>query len=143
MTRPASCGHDNLSRALNEGTTLVPRFFLSLATLFQAAGYLTHSPSWLGAKVYVGLNAVVPLHYWGAVYALAGVLGLWRCLAPTARPGLAWITNILVMLVWSTGLVTRLMIGPKTVLSVYTAVTLMALWCLLRTEATLRDTRSA
>lgn len=134
---------DGIRRALNEGTTLTTRFFLSIAGLLQGAGYLLKAPSWLSAPVYQSYNAVVPIEAWGVAFMTVGALGMWRVLSPRARPGAAWAVNILVALVWNVGLAARLLLGTSSLLSMYTAVALMAFWCLLRTEATTRDTRTA
>lgn len=134
---------DCLRRAFREGTTLPTRLFLSVAGILQGAGYLVRAPNWLSAPVYQTYNAIFTIDMWGAVYLTAGGLGLWRVFSPRSRPGFAWAVNLFVCLVWTTGLAARLLMGGTSLLSIYSAVTMMAFWCLLRTEATVRDTNTA
>jgi hypothetical protein len=134
---------DNLRRAMTEGTTLTTRFFLSLAAVFQGLGYFFSATGWWSSPIYQWFNSFVPLPVWGALYLGVGMLGLWRAGARWSRPKLAWAINIITMLVWSSGLLQRLWLGPESLFSAHSALTLMALWCLLRTEATDRDSRTA
>ena len=133
----------DLRLALNEGTTMPTRFFLALAATLQGAGYLLKSPGWLSHPVYDGLNAVVDIRWWGVAYIVAGLAMLWRAISPVSRPYVAWTINIYAALIWSTGMFTRMMIGPESILATYTALTIAMWWLLLRTEATPRDTRVA
>lgn len=133
----------DLRVALNEGTTMPTRYFVSVAAMLEGGGYMLKSPGWLSHPVYDGLNAVVDIRWWGVAYMLAGLGMFWRVVSPASRPLTAWAVNIYAALIWSTGMCTRMMIGAESVLSTYTALTIAVWWLLLRTEATSRDTRVA
>lgn len=134
---------DDLRRALNEGTTLTVRAILSLCALAQSAAHFLGAPSFMNSPAYSAMNAVIPVTYWGCAFGTIGILGWWRVWSNESKPLAAWVTNILTLLVWSLGLVARLKMGTLSLVSVYTVITLAAFWCLLRTEATDRDTRTA
>lgn len=134
---------EDLRYALNSGTTLTMRALLSFAATLQGLGYLAEAPNWLSAAAYADLNELIPFPVWGAAYLTVGVAGMWRVLSKNSRPGLAWAVNIATSLVWTSGLIVRLLLGPSSLLSLYTAIAIAAFWCLLRTEATERDTRTA
>jgi len=134
---------DNVRRALNEGTTLTMRMFLALCALAQGGAHLFGAPTFLNSPAFQAMNSVIPVHWWGWAFMAIGILGTWRVCSWTSRPLWAWGVNIATMLVWSIGLIARLQLGPMSLLSIYTVVVLAAFWCLLRTEATERDTRTA
>lgn len=144
-THPAdSCkAGDDLAYALKYGTTLVPRLFLSFAALFHGAALLISGPGWWRAAEYAFVFKIVPELHWGLAFLLAGLLGCWRLISPRSRPVYAYIVNAYVLGVWNATLIARLFVGWDSLLSTYTAFSALAFWCLIRTEATPRDTRTA
>lgn len=129
--------------ALNFGDTTMTRMWLSVAALLQALGYAMGGPGGYANILYTGLKLLVPLWAWALAYTVIGVAGMWRVLDPIPNPRCAWIVNVATLFVWMMGLIVRLKMAPVMILTTYGVVTMMALWCLLRTEATLRDTASA
>lgn len=143
MTTRRCPRHENLRFALNAGNNLMSRFWLSLASLLTGAGVFLGAKSWLYAPSYIALADLFPPQVWGALLLSVGSLGLWRVLSPASRPWAAWSVNIYMAFVWTAATVARLHAGPESLASVHTVFALMALWCLTRTEATYRDTRTA
>ncbi len=135
--------HENLRFALNAGNNLMSRFWLSLASLLTGTGVFVGAKSWLHAPSYLALAELFPPPVWGVLFLLAGVTGLWRVLSLASRPWAAWAVNIYMAFIWTVATVARLHAGPESLASVHTVCALMALWCLTRTEATHRDTRTA
>ncbi len=135
---------DTLRTALNVGQTLSTRFWLSLAALAQGGAFMLQSPSWLSHPSFAALNEILPLFYWGSAFVGIGLLGMWRVLSPKPRPRVAWAVNTLMTNLWSVTVMIRFFgTGPISLCSIYTVCALMAMWCLVRTEATHRDTQSA
>lgn len=135
---------DTLRTALNQGQTLSTRFWLSLAAMAQGGAFLFQNPLWLSHPSFVSLNEIFPLPYWGSAFFVIGLLGLWRVLSNKSRPNVAWVVNLLMTNLWSSAVVVRYIgTGPLSLCSVYSVCALMAAWCLIRTEATHRDTQSA
>lgn len=131
---------NNLRRALNYGPTVAVRFFVAFAALLQALRFLLAHAGWLTPPDGT-LASRYPLSVWGAAFATAGALGLWRTISHSPNPRWGWVANTATTLVWTAGLAARARIDPSTLMSAYTVIALMAVWCLLRTEATPLDTR--
>lgn len=135
---------DDIRTALNVGTTLTSRMWLSAAGLLQGLGFLLQSPSWLSHAAFQSLNSVLPLWVWGASFCIVGSLGMWRVFSNKSRPMWAWLVNFLTVNVWSLAVAVRYYgTGPVSFCSLYTVFTLVAFWVMLRTEATKRDTETA
>ena len=134
---------NELRMSLNYGSTMSLRFFLALAALMQSAGYVFGASAWSGHPLHSAAVEIFPVVVWGIAYGVVGALGMWRVLDPRSHPRCAWFVNTLTCFVWMTGLVARARIGPETLLSTYSVVALISVVCLLRTEATHRDTRLA
>lgn len=134
---------DDIHFALNSGNTLTTRFWLSLGGLLSGLGIFAGSASWLTGPAYAALAELFPPVIWGSMFTLVGAAGLWRTLSPKSKPWCAWVVNASTAFVWSAVVVARLGGGVSTLGSLHTMMALMALWCLTRTEATARDTRTA
>ena len=135
---------DNWRTALNVGTTLTTRFWLSLAALLHGAGFLLQQTSWLSHPSYKALLTVVSYNYWGAAFIFVGFVGMWRVISPKSKPYCAWAVNSITCLLWMFQMGIRVWgIGYMSVLSVHMVLLIMAAWCLVRTEATLRDRETA
>lgn len=134
---------DDITYAMAHGTTMSFRLFLCMASLLQASAYFLQAPGWWSAPVFVAMNQLVPLHWWGGLYLIAGLLGAWRVLSPSSRPLIAYAVNAYVLSIWSAGWIVRLALGWTSLFSLYTVVVVFAFWVLVRTEATHRDTRTA
>lgn len=132
-----------LRYALNYGETTSTRVWLSIAALLQALGYAMGGPGGYAYVLYTGMKLLVPLWAWCLAYLIIGIAGMWRALDPKPNPRCAWIVNVATLFVWMMGLIVRLKMAPVMILTTYGVVTVMSLWCLLRTEATFRDTASA
>lgn len=131
---------NNLRRALNYGPTTAVRFFVAFAALLQSARFLLGSPDWLATQE--ELHSVFPVPFWGFAFFIVGALAIWRTTTHRPSPNWGWSVNVLMCLVWMAGMIVRTKIDVTTLLSAYTVITLMAAWCLLRTEATPNDTRT-
>lgn len=123
---------NNLRRALNYGPTAAARFFVGLASTLQALRLFLGHVNWVSPEI---------AHFWGVCYALVAILLFWRLIDDHPNPMCGWVANIFVCLVWLAGLVLRAKLDASSLLTPYSTVTLMAVWCLLRTEATPLDTR--
>lgn len=138
---------DDIRSALNVGTTLTTRFWLAMAMTLHGAGFFFNQGSWLMSPSFQAMNKVIPLETWGTFYLTAGALGMWRALSPRSLPLMGWIVNSLIFSVWLTTMMVRTWNGGNvnvySLLSFYTAFLMMAGWCLIRTEATYRDTETA
>lgn len=136
--------NDDIRKAINVGTTLTTRLWLSMAGLLQGSAFLLQSPSWLSHPSFNALNAALPIQVWGVSFVSVGVLGLWRALSSTGRPKWAWLINVITCNVWACAVCVRFYgTGPTSLLSLYTVFALIALWVLVRTESTTRDTETA
>lgn len=141
---PNSCkAGDDVAYALKFGTTLVARLFLAFAALLHGAALLTDGPGWWRSPDYAFVFLIVPELHWGGAFVAAGLLGCWRLISPRSRPIFAYAVNAYVLGVWNATLIARLFVSWDTLLSTYTAFSALAFWCLIRTEATPRDTRTA
>lgn len=124
---------NDLRRALNYGPTAAARFFLALTASLQAVHIYIGHVMWVD----VPLSAL-----WGMLFTTAAIFAFWRLIDPRPNPVFGWLTNTLMCLVWSAGVVLRAKVDPATLLTPYTTMALIALWVLLRTEATSLDTRA-
>lgn len=138
---------DDIRAALNIGTTLTTRFWLALILLLYGAGFFVNQASFLVSPAFRALNDSVTLEWWGLVYGTAGALGMWRVVARSSKPVCAWLVNgaifflclgTVMLRIWNGG-----NISTPSLLSTHTGLMLMAGWCLVRTEATPRDTETA
>lgn len=135
---------DSWRLALNVGTTLTTRIWISAASVLHGLGFFLKQESWLDHPSYQALLKVVPYGYWGMAFIIAGVLGFWRVFSPGSKPICAWIINGYVVTLWSFQMGVGLWgIGSLSVLSTHTILLIMAAWCFVRTEATNRDTETA
>lgn len=135
---------DDFRAALNVGTTLTTRVWLGLAMMLYGFGFFLNQENWLLSPSFKALNNVIPLQYWGVAYILAGLLGLWRTMSAKSHPLCGWFVNTYIFVVWFVSCIVRFWgIGPFSLLSLHTAFLFMAAWCLVRTEATVRDTETA
>ena len=127
---------DDIRQALNFGTTLTTRLWLSLFSLAAAAQILTQTQP-MKAKLLVWS---VPDYGWASALGAAGVLMLWRTISPKSRPAWGWVSNGLMTSVWGLVMWSKVMgDGPEALLGYYTFVWLMAAWVFIRTGATRRD----
>ncbi|ATS92345.1 hypothetical protein DLP05_030 [Stenotrophomonas phage vB_SmaS_DLP_5] len=135
---------DDFASALKKGTTLPTRFWLSLSMMLYSAGFFLNQGTWLLSPTFQQMTQLAKVEYWGALYGVAGVLGMWRAISPVSRPFWAWVVNTLIFLVWVLSEIVRVWgLGWESLFSTHTGFLLMAGWCLLRTEATERDTETA
>lgn len=123
--------YNDLRRALNYGPTVAVRFFIVLASGFQALRM------WIGAVEWAEPPVTT---LWGLAYFTVAFFGLWRLVDTRPRPLCGWVTNSLACAVWGAGLVACAMLDLSLALTPYSTVVIMAMWCLLRTEATSNDT---
>lgn len=140
---PHTTKSEDIRFALNSGNNLLTRFWLSLGSLLSGVGLFAGSGSWLVGPAYAALAQLFPPVIWATMFTTVGVLGIWRVLSPRSLPWCAWAVNVATVFVWTSVVVARLGGGASTLGSLHTMMALMALWCLARTEATARDTRTA
>lgn len=138
---------DDIRIALNYGTTLTTRFWLSLIMIAYGGGFYLNEASWLASPSFADLTAVVTLRWWAIGFLITGSLGMWRVWAPTPLPLCAWVINTAVFAIWFSVVLLRIWDGGRwnysSLASTYSILTLAAAWCLIRTEATYRDTETA
>lgn len=134
---------EDIRFVLNQGNNLMTRFWLSLGSLLSGLGIFAGSGSWLTGPAYAALAQLFPPFIWATMFTTVGALGFWRVLSPTSKPWCAWTTNVATAFVWTAVVAARLSGGASTLGSLHTLMAMMALWCLARTEATARDTRTA
>jgi len=131
--------------AISSGTTLKIRFALSLMSILTGMqilmGIFGHALPWVERwAMFATLSAPV----WSAVLLASGGLMLWRTLSTESRPCLAWFSNVLALVTWFMICVSYVAAaGWRGLVSTYSVVLLMAIFCVLRTEATRRDTETA
>lgn len=129
-------GGDDIRQALNFGTTLTTRLWLSLFSLGAAAQVILQSEA-MQAKFFLW---EVPSYGWASALLVAGVLMLWRVVSPKSRPVWGWLSNGLTTTVWGFVMWSKMVEdGPQGLLGYYTFVWLMAAWVFIRTGATRRD----
>lgn len=124
---------NDLRRALNYGPTAAARFFLALGAALQALRFCITSVDWAAPDL-----AVV----WASSFAVAAFFAFWRLVDPRPNPFCGWATNSFMCLVWFAGVVVRATFDITTLLTPFTVLALVAVWVLLRTEATPLDTRA-
>lgn len=130
--------------ALNIGNTITTRLWVSLFSLMLALQLALDQPSLFSHVSIKMFFLYVPSTWWAAALAIAGFSMLWRVFARVPRPWAAWASNGFTVGVWGSILMIRVSaIGPNAVTSSSTVVLIMAMWCLLRTEATERDVETA
>lgn len=133
-----------LGDALSVGTTLTTRLWVSLFSIVLSAQIALQQPSMFS---HVGLQTffvVVPAEAWATGLAVSGFLMLWRAVARSPKPWVAWLSNGLSFGLWSSIVLVRfVLIGAPSFASSSTVVALMSAWLLLRTEATARDQETA
>lgn len=135
---------DNLRTALNIGNTLSTRFWLALMSVIYGAGFILDAPSWMSHPSFDHLNDVLPTWAWGVGLIAVGSLCMWRAVSMVSRPWYSWMTNFLMVSIWCTMTIVRWYgMGSISLLSTNTVVLIMAVWCLMRTEATYRDKATA
>lgn len=126
--------------ALNAGTTLTTRFWISLFSICLGL-QLVFSPASPG---YVALFITVPIVYWSIALISSGTMMMWRVLAGKPRPVIAWISNSFTCFVWTMVVLSKFFaLGAGSLVSSSTVIMLMSAWVLLRTEATHRDGETA
>lgn len=126
--------------ALNAGTTLTTRFWVSLFSLSLGLQLLFANPS----PGYLALFLTVPIPYWSGALISSGALMMWRVLAGKPRPVVAWFSNSFTCWVWTMVVVSRFFaLGGESLVSSPTVIMIMSAWVLLRTEATHRDGETA
>ena len=134
---------EDIRFVLNQGNNLMTRFWLSLGSLLSGLGIFAGSASWLTGPAYAALAQLFPPFIWATMFTAVGALGFWRVLSSDSKPWCAWAVNVATAFVWTAVVAARLSGGASTLGSLHTLMAMMALWCLARTEATARDTRTA
>jgi len=133
-----------LRAALNTGNTITTRLWVALFSLMLATQLALDQPSLFSNVSIKMFFLVVPSTWWSVGLYVSGGLMLWRVFARVPRPWAAWLSNGINVGVWGSILIIRISsIGPYAVTSSSTIVLIMAIWCLLRTEATARDAETA
>lgn len=143
MTGCRTAKNEDIRFVLNQGNNLMTRFWLSIGSLLSGLGLLAGAQTWLVGPAYAALAQLYPPPVWATMLTTVGAAGMWRVLSPTSKPWCAWTINVATAFVWSAVVAARLSGGASTLGSLHTMMALMALWCLARTEATARDTRTA
>lgn len=143
MSSVHSSKTEDIRFALNQGNNLMTRFWLSVGSLLSGIGLFAGAQTWLVGPAYAALAQLFPPVIWASMFTTVGTLGMWRVLSPKSKPWCAWLTNVMTAFVWTAVVAARLGGGASTLGSLHTMMALMALWCLARTEATARDTRTA
>ncbi|QJI52993.1 putative holin/antiholin protein [Xanthomonas phage FoX4] len=135
---------DNFRIAMNVGTTLPTRFFLSLMSLMMGMQILFANGSMFSHVGYQVFFKALPAIYWGAAFVIAGLMMLWRCVVPGGWMTMAWISNGITVLVWGALIWTRVVVtGGEGLFSISSIVWIMSAWCMIRTGATRRDQETA
>lgn len=140
--------HDRMARhigdALSVGTTLTTRLWVGLFSLTLGAQICFQDPTRYAHTGVQTFFSVLPAHWWGGSLLAAGLVMLWRTVAPGSRPWVAWLSNSLAFGLWSSLVTLRMLtIGYESLASSSTVIALMSGWLLMRTEATDRDRETA
>lgn len=134
----------DLIAALKLGTTRPIAFALGLMSIMQALNFWTQTDSWLSHASFIALLQVFDLNTWAGLYAISGIVIIWRVMDDTSKPKVAWCVNILTSLIWLMPVFLKIVfISWHSVLSTSTVIALLAIWVLYRTEATVRDSKVA
>ena len=135
---------DDIRIALNVGTTLTTRLWVSLFSFVLATQLSFDQPSLFSYAAYSALMDTVPAPWWvGALYISSGLMA-WRVLAPVSRPHWGWASNLFTTCTWSLLVLSRVaLIGYSAVIGFPTVVLIMSIWLTIRTEATNRDQETA
>lgn len=135
---------DNLRIALNIGTTITTRFWISLFSIVMGLQLHLGQPSMFSYAGYQTFFVSVPAVWWSSSMIGAGLLMFWRAATPNGRPVWGAISNLVSTLLWGTIAMSRVVVdGPIGLLSSATVLWIMCSWCLVRTGATRRDMETA
>lgn len=135
---------EDIRQALNLGTTLTTRLWVSMFSMILGFQLLTGQPSLFSYAGYKAMTDTIPLHWWGGMFLVCGALMAWRIFTRKSRPIYGWISNILTCVAWTLLVVSRIWyIGFSAVISTSTVVCIMCAWLVVRTEATERDIKTA
>lgn len=133
-----------LIRGIRMGSTAPTMFFLVIGSFVQAAQFLLSTSPMMDSRKYV-LSYVANAEVWAYMHLFVAMLSIWRMVDTVPRTYAAWTVNALVFGLWM-----ATYISPAVVLEDWRAlVSLLVLfpiasgWCLVRTEATLRDKMTA
>lgn len=131
-------------RVFTREPTEMTRFWVAAHTLLLGLSLSYGRPGALSVLRQGDRYLYLPLNVWLAVsYTLAAVM-LWRTFGHRPRPLVSWVGNTLMALLWGSIVIGRVVAdGPTALANGSTATWLMAVWVLLRTEATFRDSESA
>ncbi len=135
---------DNIRIAMNLGTTLPTRLWISLSSMILGAQLLQGTGSAFSAVGYEMFFRWVPSEAWASALIFSGALMLWRVLTPNGAPLWGWVSNGLALAVWTAIIGSRLLLlGLPGIVSLSTVIYLQVAWVTLRTEATRRDRETA
>lgn len=131
----------DLWHAITQGTTLKVRFILALQSLIFGASLLVRP---MPAPTRWALFATLPVYAWSAMLWLSGAVMLWRVLSVKPLPWLAWVSNVFTLFTWFIICLSYTAFeGWRGLVGTHILALLMAVFCVLRTEATRSDLETA
>lgn len=135
----------DLWRALSTGSTLPVRLILALTSIvtgLQILLGLFGRPLPLADKWVMFATLSAPI--WVAALLGSGALMLWRVLSTRPVAWLAWTSNVFAFMTWFMICLSYAVAESwRGLIGTYTIALLMAMFCVLRTEATNRDRETA
>jgi hypothetical protein len=130
-----------LWHAITTGTTLKIRFILALQSLLFGASLMLRP---MPAPTRWALFTTLPAWAWSAMLWASGSLMLWRVLSTRSVPWLAWTSNVFALFTWFIICLSYAAFeGWRGLVGTHILALLMAVFCVLRTEATRSDLETA